>query len=342
MKVLITHELFLPDHPIGGELAVYEIAKHLKEKGIDILVLTTGNPKIKEFDGIPTIRIPIHRYAMNFAVPFIYKYAKDCDIIQTNNYNACFPSWIAGKILKKPVVCIVHGMYGEAWIKMRGIITGTFSKWVEKIQISPPFDKVIFFSEYAKLEGLKQGVNPSRAEVIRPGMVKKMKLRKVKKEPFVLFVGRLAKQKGLDYLIAAAKQLPTIKFVLVGKGEEEKRLKKIAPPNVHFMGYVNDEKLFDLYSRARVFCLPSVGEGFGFVLLEAMTAGCAIVSTVPLDFAGIHVKFGDIKQLSNAIKYLIENPKKTEKMGKSNRKKSKLYNWDKFTNKLIKIYEECL
>lgn len=342
MKVLLTHELFLPDHPIGGELAVYEIAKRLKERGIEVTVLTTGNPKIKEYEGIPTIRIPVHRYMMNFAVPFILKYARKCDLIQTNNYNACFPSWVAAKLLKKPVVCIVHGMYGNGWIEMRGKFFGNISKLVEKFQIIPSYDKVIFLSEYARREGVKQGVKLERTEVLRPGLLKKVKYKKRKKEPFVLFVGRIAKQKGIDYLISAAKKLPEVKFVVVGKGEEERRIKRINPKNVELLGFVSDEKLAELYSKALVFCLPSVGEGFGFVLLEAMTSGCAIVSTVPLDFYGIHVRFGDVKELVNSIKYLIENKKEAEEMGRMNVKKAKTYDWDRFIDRLVEIYKEVL
>ena len=44
MKILFTHELFPPDVAGGGEIAVYEIVKRLKERGIEIKVLTTGNP----------------------------------------------------------------------------------------------------------------------------------------------------------------------------------------------------------------------------------------------------------------------------------------------------------
>ena len=107
MKILITHELFPPDIAGGGEIAVYEIVKRLMEKDIEIKVLTTGDPRIKEYDGIPTIRLPINRYLMNLALYSIYKHSKDCDLIHTNNYNACFPSYVAAKLLKKPIVSAV-------------------------------------------------------------------------------------------------------------------------------------------------------------------------------------------------------------------------------------------
>ncbi|MFQ6118898.1 MAG: glycosyltransferase family 4 protein, partial [Methanosarcinales archaeon] len=160
--------------------------------------------------------------------------------------------------------------------------------------------------------------------------------------PFVLFVGRLAKQKGLEYLIEAARELPETNFLLAGSGEQEKKLKSIAPENVKFMGFVREKKLIDLYSRALIFCLPSIGETFGFVQLEAMASGCAIVSTVPLECKGIKVEAMDSKALKNAIGKLINNPKLAIKMGKKNRMLAKKYNWNSFIDRLIKIYEEII
>ena len=58
MKVLITHELFLPDFHGGGEEVVYRMAKSLQEEGVEVKVLTVGDPKIKVYDGKPTIRLP--------------------------------------------------------------------------------------------------------------------------------------------------------------------------------------------------------------------------------------------------------------------------------------------
>jgi len=339
MKVLITHELFPPECFRMGEKVVYEIAKGLRERGFEVKVLTTGNPGIKEFDGIPTIRLPINRYLMNLAAPFVWKHARDVDLIQTNNYNACFPSYVASRWSKKPIVCLVHGMYGKRWIKMRGRFLGSLSMVVEKFQILHNYDRILFLSEFARQQGLEIGIPKELTEVIKPGIdFKKFKVGK--KEPFVLFVGRLAKQKGLDYLIEAAKRMPNVKFLIAGKGEERKRLESIASGNVKFLGFVSEHKLIDLYSRALIFCLPSVGETFGFVQLEAMASGCAIVSTMPLDYEGIKVDACNAKQIEDAIRYLIDNPRAAVKMGKKNRRKAKSYRWDDFMDRLIEVYED--
>ena len=341
MKVLMTHELFLPTCHGGGEIAVYEITKRLKERGIDIKVLTTGNQSIKEYKGIRTIRMPINRYLMNFAAPFVCKHAKDVDLIHTNNYNACFSSWLAGKWLNKPVVCWVHEVFNKKWFEMRGPIGGTLSRIVERLQVRHDFDRFLFFGKHMRQSAVRIGIPFEKTIVIRPGLeFKKYKMRE--KEPYVLFVGSLIKRKGLDYLIQAAKELKDARFLIVGEGAERERLEKMAPDNVQFLGYVSKERLMDLYSRALIFCLPSIGEGFGLVLLEAMASGCAIVSTVPLDYEGMKIGIGGVDALTNSIEYLINNPKVALKMGSGNRKKAKEYSWSDFIDKLVQVYEDVI
>ena len=341
MKILITHERFPPSFYGGGERVVYELAKRLKLKGHDIAVLTTGNPKIKEFDGIPTTRMPMHRYLMNLAVPWIYKHAKDVDLIQTNNYNACLPSLIAGKLLGKPVVSLVHALWADKWLEMRGFLAGNISRLVEQIQLSRSYNKIIFFSNFARDEGLKLGILKELTEVIPLG-IDYGKYQARTKENFVLFVGRLAKQKGIDYPIQAANELPDIKFEVAGTGEEEKRIKSCLPENVELLGFVPHEQLVDLYARAPILCLPSVAETFGLVILEAMASGCAIVSTVPLDYEGVKINYGNTEQLKEALRFLYDNREVSLKMGRVNREKAKDYTWDNFIEKLIHVYEEVI
>lgn len=339
MKVLVTHELFPPECFRMGERIAFLVADELRKRGMDVKVVTTGNPKIKRYKGLPTIRLKMSRYMMNIAFPWIMPYAKDVDIIQTNNYNACLSSFIAGKLLDKPVVCLVHGMYGRKWLNMRGPILGRISMWMEKFQINHSYNKIIFMSEHARNEAINIGVPRKITKYIKPG-IEFYKYKIKKKEPFVLFVGRLAKQKGLDYLLEAARAIPNVKFIIAGEGEQEKELKSKATDNVKFVGFVSGDRLIDLYSRALIFCLPSIGETLGFVHLEAMASGCAIVSTIPLDYEGITVKPADSKQLKEAIEKLVKNPDMAIRMGKKNREKAKTYRWDSFIDELIKVYEE--
>jgi hypothetical protein len=110
MKILITHEIFPPEFVGGGESLMLRICLGLKERGFDVKVLTSGNPKIKSYEGIETARIPINRYMMNLTLFQILKHAKEADLIQTSSGNLCFPSWLAAKILKKTslLLCSSH------------------------------------------------------------------------------------------------------------------------------------------------------------------------------------------------------------------------------------------
>jgi glycosyltransferase involved in cell wall biosynthesis len=343
MKVLITHELFMPDFAGGGEKLVYEMAKHLQKRGVEVKILTTGDPKVTEFDGIPTIRLRRNRFLMNFAIPSILFHAKDVDLIQTSNYNACFPSWLAGKLLRKPVFCFAFGLYGKRWLKMRGKILGTLSRIVEKIQLNRSYTKNLFLSNYSRKWGQEIGIPKQRSEVISPGLnIKKYK--PGKKSPYVLFSGRFAKQKGVYDVIGTAKLLPKIKFVMMGWGEEEKKLRKLAPKNVKLLNLSlkDGKKFFDMYSKASVFFLPSYGETFGFVLVEAMASACPIVSTIPLGYKGFVTKPGDTIEMAKSIAYLMKNKKQASLMGSENVRLAHKYTWDNFTDKLLKLYKKHL
>lgn len=343
MKILLSHEIFAPDIVGGGDIIVLETARRLVKEGFKVKVITTGNPKIKSFEGIETIRLPIHRYLMNLSAPFMIPQARKADIIHTFTFNACFPSWLCAKLTSKPVVLTVLGVYRNAWQDIRGPVLGRLYKKLEKIQVNRSYDKILFISNFNREEGLKLGIPKEKTDVTIPGIEYK-NFKSSKKEKHVLFVGRLSKQKGLDYLLQAAVQLPDIDFLIVGEGEERKRLEKIASKNVKFLGLIphDDKRLYDLYSKALIFCAPSIGEGFGLVIPEAMASGCAIVSTVPLDYRDFIVKPRDVESLKNKIRYLYDNPRLAEKFGKENRKLAKKYTWDAYIKKLIEIYSETI
>lgn len=103
--------------------------------------------------------------------------------------------------------------------------------------------------------------------------------------PVILAVGRLCKQKGFDTLIKAhANILNTVKahLVIVGEGTEYSKLENLVrnysdSDYVHFWGY--DNNIANHYSSADVFVLSSIHEGFGLVLLEAMSCGLPVIST---------------------------------------------------------------
>ena len=198
MKILLVHELFMPDQVGGGEVLVYELAKGLIKKGHEVKVFTTGKPEIKQYENIPTVRININRYLFNFSFLKIKKLAKDYDIIQSFSYNAAFPSYLASKLGKKPVICTILGVYGKTWKKLRKL--SFFWRMMEKVQLNRKFNATVFLSPLSREIGHEIGMKMAPNFIIPSGVNLSNTHPNLKKEKFVLFVGRLSKQKGLDFI----------------------------------------------------------------------------------------------------------------------------------------------
>ena len=131
----------------------------------------------------------------------------------------------------------------------------------------------------------------------------------------LLAVGRLAREKGIDTLLAAARGLP-VELVLAGTGPEEARLRALAGPNTTFLGQVERDALPRLYADADVAVVPSRSEPWGMVLNEAALAGLPLVSTTATGAAfelvedgvnGFRVPPDDVPALREALRQLVED-----------------------------------
>ena len=343
MKILIVHELFLPDFAGGGEKLVFETAKHLQRAGHEVKVITTGDPNTTSYGTIPTIRTRRNRYLFNLSFWAIGKQARWADIIQTSTYNAAFPSWVIAKIFRKPVACLVMSYWGREWRKIRPGVTGNLSRLFERFTLHRNFDKKIFLSDFSKSFAIDSGISSKNTVVISPGVDTSL-YQPLAKQNIILFSGRFAKQKGVYDFLEVAKLLPQFKFVMMGWGEEEASLRKGATPNVTFLNKsIKDEKeFFEQYGKALIFFLPSYGETFGFVLVEAMAARCAVISTIPLGFKGALVEKGNVQQMAQEISQLMNNPKTAEKCGLENSRLAEQYTWENYTQKLVMEYQKIL
>jgi glycosyltransferase involved in cell wall biosynthesis len=131
----------------------------------------------------------------------------------------------------------------------------------------------------------------------------------------VLFVGRLAPEKGIDVLLAAARGLDA-DVVVAGSGPEEASLRAAAPENVRFVGNVDRDELPAWYAAADVLCLPSRSEPWGMPLNEGAAAGLPLVATEAAGAAwdliedgrnGFRVPAGDAEALRAALWNVLED-----------------------------------
>jgi glycosyltransferase involved in cell wall biosynthesis len=171
----------------------------------------------------------------------------------------------------------------------------------------------------------------------------------------VLFVGQVLRHKGIFVLLEAfrsvSRRIPDCKLIVAGVGAEKGLAKRLVssmenPSNVIFLGHVGRDKLPGLMRESTVCCVPSFGEAFGLVALEAMACGRAIVGTdasglahLITDEGGIKVQVGDPDALAQALLRVLENPDLAQSMGEHNRKVAEeCYAWPSIVMQLEEAY----
>jgi glycosyltransferase involved in cell wall biosynthesis len=345
----------------GNDVAVISRETEIKSKGIPVHKLGFAG------DSIPFLR--------NFIFPFIsLDILKKFDLIHTQYHPGIFMGNVAAKFLKKPHVFTYHGFAPvRAWrnyrqkLKMIDHRLGTFLALRAKI------DKIITVSQFLKEELTKRyfvkeniirviynGVDTERFNPNLSGSSIK-KFYKLKNCPIVLYLGRLAPYKGLQFLIKAIprvlREVPNTKF-LVGGGmrydvADVSRLVKglKVEEAVVFTGYVSDRKVPELYAACDVFCYPSLWEGFGLTPAEAQACGkpvvafnnCAIPEIVENGRKGLLVERKNVEALAEAIVSLLLDKEHRISMGLRARDRvTRLFSWDRAAQQTLHVYREVL
>jgi len=174
--------------------------------------------------------------------------------------------------------------------------------------------------------------------------------------PIIGLVGRISEQKGQDDLLRAATAvraaIPDVLFVLAGAPDAPERLVALQElvasldlsEAVHFAGFVTD--IPTLYAALDVLAAPSRWEGFGLMLVEAMTAGVPIVATavgaipevVGNDGAARLVPPGDIDALSSALVDVLSHPAEARCLVDAGRRRAASFTWDNSAARLARLY----
>lgn len=176
----------------------------------------------------------------------------------------------------------------------------------------------------------------------------------------VLCVANLIEQKGQEYLIrAVAKEIHKgrdIRLQLIGVGVDREKLERLCQElqiadKTHFLGAQLYETVAEYMGRADMFIMPSYGEAFACVCLEAMssgtvTCGCCeesgIVDFVTNGVNGILVHKKNSDEIAEAIEYVMDNPKEAKAMAAAGRKTAQEFTWEASARSLVSVYEKVI
>lgn len=172
----------------------------------------------------------------------------------------------------------------------------------------------------------------------------------LKKDSYVLFLGRIVPEKGLDYLTAAWKKMETDKKLVICGGSSDtgrymEELREKAGENVIFTGFQQGRILEELYSNAYIYVLPSDLEGMPLSLLEAMSYGnCCLTSDIPecadvVEDRAVLFSRGSSDSLGEKLRMLLDRPDLVE----SYRQQAAeyicgKYQWDDVVDRTLKLY----
>lgn len=311
------------------------------------------------------------------------------DIVHTHTWYASMAGFLAKKLFKVPFVLTTHSLEPlRAW-KEEQLGSGyAMSSWMEHTAILDA-DAVIAVSNGAKADILRvyPELQPEKIHIIYNGIdlaeytrtadvAALLKYGVDPAQPYVLFVGRITRQKGVTHLVEAIRYLPRDTQVVLCAGAPDtpeiaaEMRQKVAeaqashPHVVWIEKMVTRPEVIQLYSHARVFCCPSVYEPFGIINLEAMACHAPVVasatggilevvvegetgSLVPFEpdsktgFPSNPEQFA--RDLAAKISELFSDPKKCSRFGEAGRRRvEKKFAWSAIADQTIELYQELI
>ena len=177
--------------------------------------------------------------------------------------------------------------------------------------------------------------------------------------PVLLYVGRLAHEKNIDFLLhVVAKvrlQIPEVMIVIAGEGPAEPHLRRLAAKlaiegNVTFVGYLERESaLLDCYAAANVFVFSSRTETQGLVLLEAMAMGVPVVALAEMgtrdvlrDGTGCLVATDDITDFTSKVLYLLRQRETRRELSLRAREYAQSWSNEACADRVVKLYDRVV
>ncbi len=368
LKIAVFGQKRIPSREGGVEIVVEELATRVASLGNQVTVYNRSGhhvsgsefdeKRLKSYKGIRIKTVPAIQKRGLAAVSSSF-FASLCaawgnyDVVHIHAEGPAF--WCAiPKFFGKRVIVTIHGI---DWARAKW--SNSFgSKYIKKAEQKAVkhADAIIvlsknvqdYFREQYNRETffIPNGVN-------RPNLEEANEITErwgLKKDGYVLFLGRIVPEKGLKYLVDAWKDIKTDKKLVIAGGTSDTDdfaidLKKNCGDNVIFTNFVQGQVLRELYSNAYVYTLPSDLEGMPLSLLEAMSYGnCCLTSDIPecaevVEDKAVLFKKSDVADLREKLQNLLDHPEIVQKYkDEATEFICRKYNWDDVTRKTLALF----
>jgi glycogen(starch) synthase len=367
--------------PIGGmQNHTAELTRALDRRGVLQTVLTTRPPtaphlqRLGDHTRVIRVGLPVRLFRQLYApqaavlAPIL---AARADVVHVHLGEdlAVLPLGVAAARLHHlPLVLTLHTSLRHtlAVSDLRSAVLkalgGQIERWGEHsaeavLVITPRLYRLL----------ASEGVEENRIHLIPPGVNPSL-FEGPFEDPFsgvgkprVLFVGRLAPQKGIRTLVAAVGLIkdPSARVLLVGDGPKRKALEREAErlgvdDRLRFVGFIAHDRLPAVLAHADLLVLPSLYEELGTVLLEAMQAGLPIVASktggipdvIEDGVNGLLVPPGDPEALARAIDRILSDRDLARRLSEGAHQRGKDYDWEVLAEQVLAVYRgvtaDCL
>ncbi len=293
-----------------------------------------------------------------FVAKIASKIKKSIDIIHAHDWITYPAALYARYLTSKPLVLHVHATEFDR----SGDHPNQYVYDLEKYSFQQA-DAIITVSNYTKnLIIEKYQIYPDKIFPVYNAIEFKEEYREVKikkpiRQKIVLFVGRITFQKGPDYFVRAAKkvieEIQNVKFLMVGSGDMYARMIEMAADlgvgkYFHYTGFIDREKIDEVFKMSDVYVLPSVSEPFGLTVLEALKSGVPVIVSKQSGVAevvqnAIKVDFWDVEDIARNIIKLLKDPElKQEILTKTLTEDLQKLSWEESAKRVEEVYEYVL
>lgn len=365
---------------------IWEAARAIARQGVDVRVVamhTPGAATRETLDGIEVFRprylrperweilrregggLPIiwrkYPWARALFLPFglvhtaaIARYAQDCDLIHAQWTLSAAAARLGHPVHRRPIVATLQG--SDVFQAARSPLGARFTR----LAVGGCQGLTVLSTALAQATQAA-GIPAGKIRIIPNGVDTALWTPPPDGERAneLLFAGSFIERKGVRHLLEAApallNRLPGYRLILIGDGPQEAQLRGMAAASgiadrIEFRGFVPQDQVRAAMQRARVFILPSLEEGLGVVLLEALACGTPIVASrvdgivdVVTEEVGVLTPPANPDQIGAAVVQVLASPQQWARYSAAARQRAVgHYDWDHIAGRFLSLYRSLV